>query len=81
MLAKSREMPKWLQFKKNYGIWDRNNLWLLSHVLCKDPKHLTLIALWDGEPGSRPGGTENMVSLVERRGGRVVHLDTRKIFA
>jgi len=80
VLATSRELPKWLQFKKNYSIWERNNLWLLSSALCQDPKHFTLIALWDGEPANRPGGTEHMVTLVEGRGGRVVHLNTKKLF-
>jgi hypothetical protein len=81
VLSQSRDLPRWLQLKTNYGIWERNNLWLLSSALCKDPKHLTLIALWDGEPGNRPGGTEHMVSIVKERGGRVVHLNTRELFA
>jgi hypothetical protein len=81
LLAKSRELPRWLQAKKDYAIWQRNNLWLFSNALCRDPRHLTLIALWDGEPGNRPGGTEQMVSLVEREGeSRIVHLNTKEIF-
>jgi hypothetical protein len=80
ILAESPELPKWLQFKGNYDIWQRNNLWLLSKALCKVAKHLTLIALWDGEVGDGPGGTEHMVSLAKERGARVVHLNTKEIF-
>jgi hypothetical protein len=80
VLATSPELPKWLQFKRHYDIWQRNNLWLLSEALCRAPQHLTLIALWDGEPGDGPGGTEHMVSLARERGARVIHLNTKTIF-
>ena len=72
VLAESPELPKWLQFKRGYDIWQRNNLWLLSEALCLAPRNVTLIALWDGEPGDGPGGTEHMVSLAKERGGRTV---------
>ncbi len=80
ILSESPELPKWLQFKKNYDVWQRNNLWLLSEALCRAPRHLTLIALWDGETGDGPGGTEHMVSLAKERGARVVHLNTKDLF-
>jgi tetratricopeptide (TPR) repeat protein len=80
ILAQSPELPKWLQFKNEYDIWQRNNLWLLSHALCKGANHFTLIALWDGEVGDGPGGTEHMVSMAKERGARVVHLNTKAIF-
>jgi hypothetical protein len=41
---------------------------------------MTLIALWDGEAGDGPGGTEDMVNLAKERGARVVHLNTKEIF-
>lgn len=80
VLAQSPELPKWLQFKRGYDIWQRNNLWLLSEALCLAPRNLTVIALWDGEPGDGPGGTEHMVSLAKERGARVIHLDTKALF-
>lgn len=80
VLADSPELPRWLQFKRGYDIWQRNNLWLLSEALCLAPKNLTLIGLWDGEGGDGPGGTEHMVSLARHRGARFVRLDTKKLF-
>jgi hypothetical protein len=80
ILAQSPELPKWLQSKKGYDIWERNNLWLLSEALCLAPKNLTIIALWDGELGDGPGGTEHMVSLGKERGARIILLDTKELF-
>ena len=80
VLAESADLPKWLQNKRQYDIWQRNNLWLLSEALSHVPAHLTLIALWDGEPGDGPGGTEHMVALASERGARIVHINTKTIF-
>jgi hypothetical protein len=80
VLSESEQLPSWLQFKKNYDVWQRNNLWLLSEALCRGAKHLTLIALWDGKTGDGPGGTEHMVRLAKERGVRIVHLDTKELF-
>src|SRR5690349_11126279 len=44
--------------QKGYNISQRNNLWLLTEALCRTPVHLTLIALWDGETGDGPGGSQ-----------------------
>lgn len=80
VLADSPELPKWLQFKRGYDIWQRNNLWLLSEALCRVPKNLTVIGLWDGQAGDGPGGTEHMISLARERGARFIRLDTKKLF-
>ena len=80
VLADTPELPKWLQFKRGYDIWQRNNLWLLSEALCLAPKNLTVIGLWDGEPGDGPGGTEHMISLARDRGARFIRLDSKKLF-
>jgi hypothetical protein len=79
-LAQSPELPKWLQFKRGYDIWQRNNLWLLSEALRLAPRNLTVIALWDGQAGDGPGGTEHMVNLARERGARIVRLDTKVLF-
>jgi hypothetical protein len=80
VLAMNEELPQWLQGKKNYDVWQRNNLWLLSEALCRSPENLTLIALWDGATGDGPGGTENMVNLARERGAKVIHLNTNALF-
>jgi tetratricopeptide (TPR) repeat protein len=81
VLAQSPDLPRWLRSKSGYDIWQRNNLWLLSRALSKGAKHVTLIALWDGEAGDGPGGTEHMVDMAKERGARVVHLNTKELFA
>jgi tetratricopeptide (TPR) repeat protein len=80
VLCECEDLPKWLQLRKGYDIWKRNNLWLISYALCQAAKHLTVIVLWDGEGGDGPGGTEDMVKVARDRGARVIHLDTREIF-
>lgn len=80
VLTDSPELPKWLQFKRGYDVWQRNNLWLLSEALCLAPKNLTVIGLWDGEAGDGPGGTEHMINLARERGARFIPLDTKKLF-
>ena len=80
VLSKTPELPKWLQFKKSYDVWQRNNLWLLGEALCRTPAHLTVIALWDGKTGDGPGGTEHMVALARERGARILHLNTKTLF-
>ena len=80
ILAETEELPQWLEFKKGYDIWQRNNLWLLSEALSRAAAHLTIIALWDGEQGDGPGGTEHMVKLAKERGAKTVVLNTKTIF-
>jgi hypothetical protein len=80
VLSPSEQLPNWLKFKKNYDLWQRNNLWLLSEALCRGAKHLTLIALWDGATGDGPGGTDHMVLMARERGAKIIHLNTRELF-
>jgi hypothetical protein len=80
VLAHSPELPDWLLFKKNYDIWQRNNLWLASQALSYGAAHFTLIALWDGQTGDGPGGTEHMVSLAKEHGSQFVWLKTKELF-
>ena len=35
-----------------------------------------MIALWNGEKGDGPGGTDHLVHEVQRRTGRAVVIDT-----
>ena len=78
-------LPAWLRNKKDYGIWQRNNLWMLYNALAEscdnktgDP-NLTLIALWDGQKGDGPGGTGDLVEKVTRLGGRVEIINTKEL--
>jgi len=79
VLSQFGELPEWLQFKEHYDIWQRNNLWLLSHAFSYCAPHLTLIALWDGASGDGPGGTEDMVRLAIERDAQFVWLNTKAL--
>jgi tetratricopeptide (TPR) repeat protein len=79
-------LPAWLREKPDYGIWQRNNLWMLFNALDEgcDPKsadpNITLIALWDGEGGDGPGGTGDLVKKVEGLGARSEIIKTKELF-
>ncbi len=82
----SEYLPAWLRDKKDYSIWQRNNLWMLFNALAEgcddktgDP-NLTLIALWDGAEGDGPGGTGDLVRKVENLGARVEIINTKELF-
>ena len=79
ILSESGELPRWLCAKKNYSIWQRSNLWMLHSALALSNDHLTLIALWNGEVGDGPGGTEDMVQRAKNRGATFIHLDARQL--
>jgi hypothetical protein len=67
ILAETAMLQSWLSVKKNYDIWQRNNLWELCYALTQDAMHFTLIALWDKQKGDGPGGTEHMVGIAQER--------------
>ena len=79
ILSNSGELPRWLRAKKDYSIWQRSNLWMLHSALAISHDNLTLIALWNGEVGDGPGGTEDMVQRAQNRGATFIHLDTCKL--
>lgn len=82
VLHESKELPRWLQEKSGYNIWQRNNLWNLHNALAMvGGENVTLIALWNGATGDGPGGTADMVQKAQDRGAKTVILDTKKIFA
>lgn len=74
ILAESKELPRWLRKKKDYGVWQRSNLWMLHNAPVRRKVNVTLIALWDGKGGDGPGGTEDMVRQARQRGAKVIIL-------
>jgi hypothetical protein len=80
LLGNTDELPVWLRQKKNYTIWNRNNLWTLYNALVNGGQNATVIALWDGNPGDGPGGTEHMVREATNHGAHVIRLDTKTVF-
>ncbi len=82
VLHESKELPRWLQEKPDYNIWQRNNLWNLHNALAAvGGENVTLIALWNGGGGDGPGGTADMVHEARERGAKTIILDTKEIFS
>ena len=79
-LCQSKELPRWLQSKPGYSIWQRNNLWTLYNALARGSRYATLIALWDGGAGDGPGGTQDMVNRADEKGAKTIVLKTRELF-
>jgi hypothetical protein len=80
ILADSKELPRWLADKKDYDIWQRNNLWMMFNALATQARHLTLIAFYNPErdPDGR-GGTAHQVNVASNWGFKTVELDARKV--
>ena len=79
VLGKSKLLPKWLQKKGGYSVWERNNAWMLNGALVNSGLHMTLIALWDGKGGDGPGGTQHMVNRAKERGAKTVIIDIKEL--
>jgi hypothetical protein len=79
ILAEDEDLPAWLRGKAHYDIWQRTNVWLLEEALSVGAPETALIALWDGEPGDGPGGTQHLVETANLRGVRVAILPIQKI--
>ena len=79
ILSETAELPRWLRSKRGYSIWQRSNLWMLHNALAISEDNVTLIALWNGQIGDGPGGTEDMVQRAQDRGAKFIHLDARKL--
>jgi hypothetical protein len=75
ILSERKELPNWLATDRDYGLWERNNLWMMFNALAENAARLTLIALWNGLDGDGPGGTKDLVMQVESRGHKCVRVD------
>jgi len=80
VLQQTETLPSWLAKKSHYGLWQRDNFWMLYNALAYGAMRVTLIALWDGAAGDGPGGTGDLVAQARKRGAKVVILDTKALF-
>jgi hypothetical protein len=80
ILAARKDLPGWLQHRRNYSIWQRNNLWTLNEALAAGARNVTVLALWNGRAGDGPGGTADMIQIARGRGAEVQVLDTNRLF-
>ncbi|MGK7911291.1 MAG: tetratricopeptide repeat-containing protein [Synechococcus sp.] len=78
-LSAEQRLPSWLRAKENYSFWERSNLWILYSALQRSQDDITLIALWNGQSGDGPGGTEDMVRRAKERGARFVRIDSNQL--
>jgi hypothetical protein len=78
-LTRDLQLPRWLRSVDRFNIWQHNNLWTLHTALAQGGDRAVLVALWNGERGDGPGGTEHMVAELEKRGGRAEVLDARRL--
>ncbi|MEL7477173.1 MAG: hypothetical protein AAGJ55_13245, partial [Cyanobacteria bacterium J06555_12] len=78
-LSAEQRLPSWLREKKSYSIWERTNLWILYSGLQRSQDDVTLIALWNGQSGDGPGGTEDMVRRTRERGARFIRIDSNQL--
>jgi hypothetical protein len=80
VLQEVEALPRWLNGKSNYGVWPRDNLWMLYNALAYGATKVTVIALWDKGEGDGPGGTADLVSQAKARGAKTVILNTKELF-
>ncbi|HLK93050.1 MAG TPA: hypothetical protein VKZ18_24360 [Polyangia bacterium] len=78
VLGGSKELPSWVAGRKDYSIWNRNNLWTLNAALANVHADVTLIALFDGKRGDGPGGTYDMIERAREAHVNVVAIDPAK---
>jgi len=79
ILSDTATLQGWISMKKDYSIWQRNNLWELCQAMVEEAEQFSLIALWDGKEGKGPGGTEHMVRIANEQEAQVEILDIKKI--
>ena len=53
------------------GLYGRHSRWLLERSLVWGADKLSLVALWDGQPGDGSGGTADVVAAVEHYTDRI----------
>ncbi|MEM9567576.1 MAG: tetratricopeptide repeat-containing protein, partial [Cyanobacteria bacterium P01_E01_bin.34] len=78
-LTTQQRLPSWLRSKDKYSIWERSNLWILYSGLQRSQDDITLIALWNGQTGDGPGGTEDMVYRTKERGANFIRIDSNQL--
>ncbi len=78
-LTDDMRLPQWLRAVDGFSIWEHNNLWTLHTALAHGGDRAVLIALWNGQAGDGPGGTEHMVEEVKKRGGRAIVLPAQRL--
>jgi hypothetical protein len=80
VLASTPVLPDWMRDRPAYDAWQRTNLWLLEDATAAGATNVTLIALWDGEPGEA-GGTQTFINMAREHGMAARVLDAKDLLA
>ena len=74
ILPRERETPE------GADAYEQNNIWMLEAAERYGAQKVEFICLWNGQAGDGPGGTKHLMEEVRGKGGRVIWLDTRKLW-
>jgi len=80
ILSDSDELPAWAAGIKDYGVFQRGNIWIIQDALLRPNADVTLIALWSQKAGEGPGGTADMVKLAKTHGAKVREQNSDELF-
>jgi len=80
ILSDSDELPAWTEGIKDYGVFQRGNIWVMHDALLRPNADVTLIALWNQKAGEGPGGTADMVKLAKSHGAKVREQNSDELF-
>lgn len=83
VLGESEGVPGWLGGRangKDYGLWMRNNRWMLHNAFAEGGDDVSIIALWNRQDGDGAGGTGDLVNEALERGAQPHIFDTRELF-
>ena len=82
VMQDSKTLPDWLADKRDYDIWQRNNLWMMFTALTFHAPNLTLIALYNQDlDADGPGGTRHLLQEARTRDFKIVPLDARELIS
>lgn len=65
--------------KKDKNIWEAANDEMLQEALKEGGHHTTLMALWNGQGGDGPGGTQHFVQVAKEQDAEVIIIDTQQL--
>ena len=63
--------------KKGKNIWEAANDEMLREAMKEGGPNMTLIALWNGQGGDGPGGTQHLVDVAKASGAEVIIISTQ----
>ena len=73
-------LPRERETADGADAYEQNNIWMLEAAERFGADKVEFICLWNGQAGDGPGGTKHLMEEVRRKGGRVIWLDTRKLW-